>query len=302
MPPWFHSERKSVNTQSSISRDQAYTGFTPILLTRYKKILMPTHTPQNASRVLNPFHFSPTLSPQTDTRFNQSLLHSSAHRKCPLWSSHPTQYQLEHQSTNCYAIPQFLSSPEIFSDFHSETCTLVKQCSIHRKFYSCPNRCLSDVHPVPKITFHFHHFNQSLKFRHSTCPINDSSFVLQNFLTDELKTTTTRRPSESPWIRFITILPRPILNQSLTLPSTPETELEEMEAIALHSPRSPDSSPSFDRNDINPEYLKHSTNQALSLRSSPVAVALYDVALIDHIMRHAIEYASRLKRLYHIFS
>ena len=70
-----------------------------------------------------------------------------------------------------------------------------------------------------------------------------------------------------------------------------------MEAIALHSPRSPDSSPSFDRNDINPEYLKHSTNQALSLRSSPVAVALYDVALIDHIMRHAIEYASRLKRL-----
>ena len=41
MPPRFHSERKSVNTQSSISRDQAYTGFAPILLTRYKKVLMP---------------------------------------------------------------------------------------------------------------------------------------------------------------------------------------------------------------------------------------------------------------------
>ena len=43
MPLRFHSERKSVNTQSSISRDQAYTGLAPILLTRYKKILMPTY-------------------------------------------------------------------------------------------------------------------------------------------------------------------------------------------------------------------------------------------------------------------
>ena len=43
MPPRFHSERKSVNTQSSTSRDQAYTGFAPILLTRYKKVLMPTY-------------------------------------------------------------------------------------------------------------------------------------------------------------------------------------------------------------------------------------------------------------------
>ena len=56
MPMRFHSERKSVNTQSSKSRDQAYTGFTPNLLTRYKKILMPTPNPSNASRVLSPFH------------------------------------------------------------------------------------------------------------------------------------------------------------------------------------------------------------------------------------------------------
>ena len=42
MPPRFHSERKSVNTQSSIIKGSSVNRFCPILLTRYKKILMPT--------------------------------------------------------------------------------------------------------------------------------------------------------------------------------------------------------------------------------------------------------------------
>ena len=98
------------------------------------------------------------------------------------------------------AVMQFFNSwqsPEIFSDFHSETCTLVKQCSIHRKFYSCPNRCLPDVHQVPKVILHSHHFQfKASNFATSTCPVNDSSPVLQKFLPDELETTTCRRLSE----------------------------------------------------------------------------------------------------------
>ena len=42
MPSRFHRVRESVNTQSPISRDQALQVLPPNLLTRYKKILMPT--------------------------------------------------------------------------------------------------------------------------------------------------------------------------------------------------------------------------------------------------------------------
>ena len=69
MPLRFHSERKSVNTQSSKSRDQAYTGLAPILLTRYKKFLMPTPTPQTHLESLThfnlpcPYHSFPLFHP-----------------------------------------------------------------------------------------------------------------------------------------------------------------------------------------------------------------------------------------------
>ena len=151
-------------------------------------------------------------------------------------------------------------------------------------------------------------------------------------------------------------------NQTLIPSSSTETELEEMEAIEPHSPRSPSPSSSFDLDNINLEYLKRYTDNQLAPRSSsiadllrqpfpgiqtfyvmapsdandpqdvseqyvfldnphgplevlctydwrselepgywPVAVAPCDLALVavcvDYVMSHAIEYASRLKRL-----
>ena len=59
MPSRFHRVRESVNTQSSKSRDQACTGFIPNLLTRYKKLLMPSSSLKMHLESLTHFIFLP---------------------------------------------------------------------------------------------------------------------------------------------------------------------------------------------------------------------------------------------------
>ena len=96
MPLRFHSERKSVNTQSPKSRDQAYTGLAPTLLTRYKKLSMPTHTPRNATRVLSPFQFLSPIS-LLPTFPSELMSNSSEFKINPSPSPFPLQSNLSHQ-------------------------------------------------------------------------------------------------------------------------------------------------------------------------------------------------------------
>ena len=104
MPPRFHSKRKSVNTQSSISRDQAYTGFAPILLTRYKKILMPAYFLKMHLESLAHFNLS-------------------THIASPQWIFNPNDFTIEAMSSSLFVTSQPVAPISIQSLVNQSTPT-----------------------------------------------------------------------------------------------------------------------------------------------------------------------------------